>query len=378
MYKVWEYKLKPNVLQAKWFDDMLWHTKCLYNVALEERIKFYKDTGKSLNLFVQDKGYNKQTWPQLPAVLVDTTLARLDNSYQNFFRRVKNGEKAGFPRFKSIRRWNSFSFRDYSSGKIYGNRWHVSRMMSVKIILHRPWEGTPKFTRLVKKADGYYVQLTTEQPDVPEKPLTEKSRCVGLDVGIKNFVADSDGKTVSNPAFLKSSLKKLAYAQRLLSKGQKGGKRRKKKAHKVAVIHKKITDQRMDFLHKTAKKYADGYDAVFVENLNIKGMSKMRTLSRSISDASWSKFFSVLQDKLKKLGKTYGEVPPHYTSQKCSSCGEMVQKSLSVRTHICPHCGYMDDRDVNAARNILRLGLVRAFGEEKALAFSCDPRSPRL
>jgi len=256
-----------------------------------------------------------------------------------------------------------------------GATWNPTRNISVKVILHRPWEGTPKFTRLVKKADGYYVQLTTELPDVPVKKLTDKSNFVGLDVGLKVFVTDSTGASVPNPRYLKRCLHGLAKAQRKQSKAKKGSRRRHKLNLGIAKIHKKTADRRKDFIHKTAKVYADRYDAVCVEKLQVKNMMSMRSLSRSIGDAAWSMFFSVLQDKVQSLGKTYIEVPPHYTSQKCSGCSEIVQKSLSVRTHVCPFCGYIGDRDHNAARNILKIGLVQSFGEKRAMVLFSDPRS---
>lgn len=368
--QTFEYKLKPNKTQVKELDRLLWETKCLYNSALKQLIDNYKKTGKHLNRFTHDRMWNKQTCPQLPAVLVDTTIDRLHKSFANFFRRAKTGEKPGFPRFKSIQRWKSFSFRDWKSGgRIVNDRWHINPKTKVKIILHRPFEGEPKFTRLVKRADGYYVQVVCETREVKEKKL-DKSKAVGLDLGLRYFVADSNGNKIKAPKFFRKSEYKLAKQQRFLAKKKKGSANRKRARKLVAKTHLTISRQRKDFLHKLAFKYAKENDLVCMENLNVMGMVKNRHLSLSISDAGWSTFQSLLSYKLQKLGKRLVLVNPQYTSQICSSCGAIVKKSLSQRTHYCSACLYVEDRDINASLNILKLGIggEHSFGEDTAIA----------
>lgn len=362
--QTFEYKLKPNKTQAKELDRLLLETKNLYNQALEQLISHYKETGKHLNRFTHDRMWNKQTCPQLPAVLVDTTIDRLHKSFANFFRRIKAGQKAGFPRFKSINRWSSFSFRDYKSGgRLVGDRWHLNPRNKIKVFLHRPLIGNPKFTRLVKRADGYYVQVVCETPETPQKEL-DKNKSIGLDLGLRYFVADSNGEKVKAPQFFRKTEYKLAKQQRQLSKKKKGGVNRGKARKLVAKTHLKIARQRKDFIHKLAFKYANNYDYVCMENLAVLGMAKNKYLSKSIYDAGWGLFQNLLSEKLQKLGKGLVLVNPRYTSQICSQCGAVVKKSLSQRTHYCPECLYVEDRDTNAAKVIKNLGMVTPFGED--------------
>jgi len=365
MNKTYEYKLKPNKEQTKLLETLLWETKCLYNNALQELIEHYKTNGKHLNRFTQDRRYNKQTYPKIPAQLVDTTLDRLHRSFANFFRGLKQGKKIGFPRFQSYKRWSSFAFRDYNQGKIKDSKWYISKTNGIKVIQHREFLGTPKLTRLVKRADGYYVQVTCEIEPIKIKKTNKQ---VGLDLGLKYFVADSDGNKVEAPKFFRKVQYKLARNQRRLDKKKKGGKNRNKARQIVAKNHLTIQRQRKDWLHRLSYKYANENDVVVVENLNISGMVKNRHLALSISDASWATFLSMLEYKLQTLSRTLIKVNPAYTSQVCSECGAIVQKSLSQRTHYCPECLYVDDRDINAGKNILKMGQVLSLGEDTAIA----------
>jgi len=363
--KTYEYKLKPNKEQSKELDRLLWETKCLYNTALEQLINHYKETKKHLNRYTHDRMWNKETCPQLPAVLVDTTILRLHQSFDNFFRGIKQGKKIGFPRFQSYKRWSSFSFRDYKSGgRVVNSRFHLNPKNKIKVILHRPIIGTAKYTRVVRRADGYYIQVICETEIIKSKKTNKQ---IGLDLGLKYFVADSDGNKVHAPKFFRKSQYKLARNQRQLSKKKKGGKNRNKARGIVAKNHLKIQRQRKDWLHKLSYKYADENDVVAVENLNVSGMVRNHHLALSISDASWSAFINMLEYKLQTLSRVLVKVNPAYTSQKCSNCGVIVKKSLSQRTHYCPECLYTECRDVNAAKNIIKLGLVQAFGEDSPL-----------
>lgn len=364
--RTYEYKLKPNNTQKKELDRLLLETKNLYNNGLEQLINHYKETGKHLNRYSHDRMWNKETCPQLPAVLVDTTIVRLHQSFANFFRGISNGKRIGFPRFKSYKRWSSFSFRDYKSGgRVVDDRFHLNPKNKIKVILHRPITGTPKYTRVVKRADGYYVQVICETEIVKVKNTGKQ---VGLDLGLKYFVADSDGNKVEAPKFFRKAQYKLAHVQRLLSKKNKGGKNRSKARQIVAKNHLKIQRQRKDWLHKLSYKYANENDVVVVENLNVSGMVKNHHLALSISDASWNTFINMLEYKLETLSRVLVKVNPAYTSQICSNCGAIVKKSLSQRTHYCPECLFMGCRDVNAAKVIKKLGLVQPFGEDTAIA----------
>lgn len=372
--RTYDFKLKPNKEQSKYLNSLLSETKCLYNNALQELIEHYKTTNKYLNRFSQDKNYNKKTYPNIPSQFVDTTLDRLHRSFANFFRGLRQGKKIGFPRFQSYKRWSSFAFRDYTQGKIKEGKWYISKTNGIKVIQHRDIEGKPILTRLVKRADGYYVQIVCET-EVTKTKKTNKQ--VGLDLGLKYFVADSDGNKVNAPKFFRKSEYKLIKAQRILSKRKKGSERRNKARQIVAKNHLKIQRQRKDWLHKLSYKYANENDVVVVENLNVSGMIRNKHLALSISDASWQTFVSMLEYKLQTLSRILVKVNPAYTSQMCSECGAIVKKSLSQRTHYCPECLYVDDRDVNAGKNILRIGLVQSFGENTSIEGSTNREATR-
>jgi len=353
--KTYEYRLRPTKHQEQKLHAMLWLTKNLYNTGLEELVEHYKKTGKHLNRFSHDKLHNKKTDPDLPAVLVDTTVARLHASFANFFRGIKTGKKVGFPRFRSIHRWNSVEFRD-AGNYIEWSHFHSGKAFAgnIKIIKHRGMEGIFKHARIIKRPSGWYLQCVCDVP-VPTKKRGES--VIGLDFGLKSLVADSNGTITENDKTLQSQLKKLRRAQRKVSRRVKGSHRRKKAVHDLARLYERIHQRRKDYLHKVSRTITDTFGTIFLEDLQITNMVKNHHLALSISDASWGMLRQFLTYKAEYAGGQVIAVAPHYTSQQCSNCGEMVDKSLSVRTHLCSSCGYCDDRDVNAAKNILRLGL---------------------
>jgi putative transposase len=215
-------------------------------------------------------------------------------------------------------------------------------------------EGVLKFCRIVRRPSGWYLQCVCD--DILDKKLPVNTNAIGLDVGIKSLVTDSNGGVTENPKFLNKSLRKLRVAQRRITRRKKGSNRRKKACRIAARIHERIHNQRQDYLHKVSRSYVNNYGTIVVEDLNIGGMVQNHCLARSIHDASWNILVGLISYKAEEAGRRLVKINPAYTSQKCSECGNMVMKSLSVRTHTCPHCGYTDDRDVNAAKNILRLG----------------------
>ena len=204
--------------------------------------------------------------------------------------------------------------------------------------------------RIVKRASGWYFQCCVEVKE--KKPIKKAKKVVGIDLGIKNFIVDSDKKQVDPPRFFNKLLKEIANKQRSLDKKKKGSKRRQKAIQILTRTHEKIGNQRTDFLHKVSRGYADKYALVAVEKLDVKGMMDSY-FSRYIQDSAWDKFTQLLSYKLKMLGKVYVEVNPSYTTQECNKCGKIVKKSLSIRTHICD-CGFVVDRDYNAALNIIK------------------------
>lgn len=338
----------------------------MYNACLEELITHYQETGKHMHLYEQDKHHGKQAHPDLPAVVVDTTLKRLHRSFTNFFRGLKEGRTFGFPRFKNATSWNTIQFRDAKNCLDNGYFKAPLQMGGrLRVIVHRPLQGTFKFARLVLRPSGWYLQCVCETE--PE-PLPKKENAVGLDMGIRYLVADSNGQVIDNPKHAKSSAKKLAHAQRKLAKCQKGSHRRKKAKQTVARTHERMTNQRKDTLHQASHHYVKHYQTIVIEDLKPASMVRNQCLAFAIADASWGMLRQYLESKAEHAGRKVIAVAPHYTSQKCSQCGEYVQKSLSVRTHVCPHCGYIADRDVNAARNILQRGLQVLARTEPSLS----------
>ncbi|MFI5273328.1 MAG: RNA-guided endonuclease InsQ/TnpB family protein [Ktedonobacterales bacterium] len=254
----------------------------------------------------------------------------------------------------------------------------------LKIKLHRPLEGAPVTAYLLLRADGHWYALivceTAPQASCGAACPAPDVECVhpaiGLDVGLKVFLADSEGGVVENPRHYHRGQKRLAHGQRTVCRRKKGSQRRRKASREVACMHLKISRQRRDFHFKTAKHYAERYGRLCVEDLNIRGMVQNHHLAKSLHDASWSAFLDLLTDKAERAGHVVVRVPARFTTQKCSRCGEYVQKSLSVRTHLYPSCGLVEDRDVNAAKNILQAGAppsgTGADGRPDEL------RSPRL
>jgi len=291
-------------------------------------------------------------------------------------KKVKPGKK-GFPRFKRDRTHGSVEYKTtgwklsedrraitFSDGfeagsfKLWGTRdLHFYQLKQIKRV------------RVVRRADGYYVQFCLDVERIEKREPTGKT--IGLDVGLTHFYTDSNGQTVDNPRHLRKSEKSLKRLQRRLSHTEKGSKNRAKARNRLSRKHLKVSRQRKDFAVKLARCVVQSNDLVAYEDLMVRNMVKNSKLSKSISDAAWSNFRSWLEYFGKVLGVVTVAVPPHYTSANCSNCREVVKKSLSQRTHRCPHCGHVQDRDWNAAINILELGL-RTVGHTGTLNVSGD------
>ncbi len=214
-----------------------------------------------------------------------------------------------------------------------------------------------KRVRVVKKVDGYYGQFSLDATRRVAVEATENA--IGIDVGITHFYTDSDGLTVENPRHLRRSERSLKRLQRRVSSKVKGSKNRRKARERLGRKHLKVGRQRKDFAVKTARALVMSHDVIAYENLAVANMVRNRRLSKSISDAGWRAFVSWLDYLAHVYGKVVVAVPPQYTSQDCAGCGERVKKALSERTHVCPRCTAVLNRDHNAARNILALGLCR-------------------
>lgn len=278
----------------------------------------------------------------------------------------KTPGKKGYPKFKKEQTNASVEYKT-SGWSVSKDRRFITFTDGFKAGTFKMW-GTRdlhfyqvkqlKRVRVVRRADGYYVQFCVDQQRLEKRKPTLKT--VGIDVGLNHFYTDSDGQTVANPRHLRKSEKSLKRLQRRFSKTKKGSKNRAKFRNKLARKHLKVSRQRKDFVVKTARCVVMSNDLVAYEDLKVRNMVRNRHLAKSISDAAWTQFRSWVEYFGKVFGVVSVAVPPHYTSQNCSNCGKVVKKTLSTRTHTCPHCGHTQDRDWNAARNILEKALRTA------------------
>jgi putative transposase len=341
-------KLYPNKQQEKELSELFYNARKLYNEMLEVKINAYKNEKKTISRFDLQKLF-KAEYKQLPATVKQMMAYRVNTAYDKFFRKLGK-----FPRFKSENRFRSIELRQYGTDyQIVNCKLKIWKQIgSIKMKGFRPTDNF-LMGRIVKRASGWYFQYGT---DIKEQKTIKKIKsAIGIDVGLKSFLVDSKGNEEKPPKFFRKSEYKVRKQQRKVSKAMKGGNRRKKKIQLLAKTHEHVSNQRKDWLHKLSKKYADKYDMVAVEKLNISGMIRSHHFAKSIQDSGWNIFSDMLSYKLEMLGKIFIEVNPRYTSQKCSGCGEFVSKSLSVRTHICPYCNLIIGRDENAAINILKL-----------------------
>ena len=277
-------------------------------------------------------------------------------------KKAKPGKK-GFPRFKKHETHGSVEYKT-CGWKLSEDRRNITFSDGFKAGTFKLWGSRDlhfyqlnqiKRVRVVRRADGYYVQFCIDAERSEKREPT--GRTIGLDVGLTHFYTDSDGNTVENPRHLRKSQRSLKKLNRRLSKTQKGSKNRATARNCLSRKHLKVSRRRKDFAVKLARCVVQSNDLVAYEDLSVRNMVKNRKLSKSISDAAWTAFRNWVEYFGKVFGVATVAVAPHYTSQNCSSCGKVAKKSLSERTHICPHCGFVLDRDWNAARNILELGL---------------------
>jgi len=362
MKKTYKYRIYANREVLGKADDWLFLCRSLYNTALEQRITIYRQNKDSISCYSQINQLPelKAGFPEYREVgsqVLQEVLERLDKAYQNFFRRVRNGDgKVGFPRFKGKDRYDSFTLKQ-TGWKLEGKYLSIRNIGRFKLRLSRQIAGDIKTVTIHREATGkWYVCFSCA--NVPERVLEKSTNSIGIDVGIKSFLVDSEGNKVDNPAYFRQSEKLLRRRQRRLCRRVKGSNRRSKARLLVAKAHEKIKSQRNDFLHKVANQYIAQYGVIFIEDLNIKGMVKNHHLSKSIADSSWSKFFELLSWKAEEAGRTLTRIPRFEPSSKtCSDCGA-INKALTLndRQWVCQSCGVLHDRDYNAAKNINRVG----------------------
>ena len=368
--KTYEYRAYPTVKQANKLVAWLEILRNLYNQALAWRKQTYEQTSQSVKKSIQEKALTSfrqesDTVASLHIDVLQDTIDRLDKAYQAFFRRRKNGDKPGFPRFKGAGRYRSMTFKHLAKQLVRAIGKRTARVVvpkigHVKIHYHRPLpDGKIKTLTVRRKASGWYVCIVVEIADPVEIPV---ETTIGIDVGLKSFLTTSDGDKVANPRHFHRSEKDLGKSQRILSRRATGSVRYEKQRAHVARMHEHISNQRRDFQGKITHWLFSQCEEVAVEDLKIKNMVKNKHLSKSISDAGWGHFRLRLQSKAARSAKresrqvgtglTLTQVAPKHTSQKCSGCDSVVPKSLSERVHDCPHCRLVLDRDYNATINI--------------------------
>ena len=323
-------------------------------------LPYIPDGELSKRVITEAKKTPERAWlGEVSAVVLQQALADLNTAYRNFFASVtgkRKGPKVGPPRFKSKKdnrqtirfTRNGFSIRP--NGRLY-----VAKVGEIEVRWSRALPAEPSSVTVVKDAAGrYFASFVVE---VPGEPLPETTGEVGIDLGLTHFAVLSDGRKISNPRFLRRAERRLRKAQKALSRKQKGSKNRAKARARVAKLHAKVADARRDWAHKLSTAIIRENQAVFVEDLNVKGLGRTR-LAKSVHDAGWGQFVAMLEYKAARYGRTFARINRFApTSQVCSACGALDgPKPLNIRQWTCKECGVVHDRDVNAAINILAAG----------------------
>ena len=391
--KSYKYRLYPNKAQAEKLQWILDRCRELYNAARDERKEAWKYAGKSIKCFDQINDLTeirdkiRPEYKEICRTILTDVLRRVDKAYQNFFRRVKHGEKPGYPRWQGYNRYDSFTYQLLAGSKVTyptqpkskRGKVTLSKLGTIKICLHRKMEGTIKTITVKREGEHWYCIFACEV----EQDLVYHSseEAIGVDLGLLHFATLSTGETIENPRHYRKAEANLKRLQQALSRKKKKnekagckGNRRKKALKAVSKAHRKVRNQRQDFLHKASRKLVKTYQTIVFEDLQTANLSKRPKvkqnedgkylpngasakagLNKSIHDAGWSQFVTYCSYKAAWAGGKIVQVNPKYTSQICSGCGLVVKKELSERWHSC-ECGTELDRDHNAALNILRLG----------------------
>lgn len=363
-YRIFKYRLYPTRQQSEGLTFQLEEARSLYNAALQERRDAWKMQGKHVSYVkqaaqlkdIRDGGYLQlANYGSAQAIL-----RRVNDNVEKFFRAIKRGEKAGYPRFKSAARFSSFSFPVFGDGCQFTDvgRLRIQGVGPIKIKLHRPIAG--QIRQLILKRDNgkWYACFIIL---VEGKICIARPDAVGVDLGLHSFVALSTGELVDNPHNWRVGHARLRRSERRVARRNKASFGRRKALVFFRNAHARTKNRRIDFQHKLSRRLADSYSVIAVEDLGIIPLARGK-LALGIADAAWGSFLEKLAYKVEETGGVLVRVNPRGTSQVCSQCltPPDVRKTINDRVHHCSHCGLTLDRDVNAARNILRLGLSLA------------------
>jgi putative transposase len=387
----YKYRVYPTVEQANALDRALRLQRELYNAALEERRGAWRLERRSVNYVQQCRTLTqlREVRPEVldfGVIVCRGTLQRLDLAYRDFYRRCKQGEKPGYPRFKARGRFDSLQWEDTSGWKLKtdARRLHLRGIGHVKVKLHRELRGTPK--AITVKREGRHWFVSVRCVDIEPTPLETTGREVGIDLGVVNLVATSDGELVFAGRFGRDAQAALAKAQRDLKLKKKGSNRRRHAVERVAQHHRKVRNQRRDLAHKVSRRLVNDYDFIVLEDLKVanmvsrpkprpcsdgtfepNGATAKSGLNRSIQDAGWAQLTRMLVYKAADAGRELRVVPPHFTSQRCSRCEHVDEASRrSQAVFRCTACGYQAHADVNAACNVLWAGRAQRTASARA------------
>jgi len=359
--RAYKFRVSPDEKRRERIDNALILSQQLYNKLLEKTINARKANPNSkisqraINLYMREiLKEDKRFYDLYSHVRVDIR-NRMLKAYQNFFRRCKANKsgKRGFPRFKSRDKYSSIMhIENNGSFSIEKDRLRVSKIGTMPIIQHRQMEGKIKTLTIKKEAGKYYAIFTAIKETEP--PRIKDTNPVGIDVGLMTFAALSDGSKITKPNFRKNTEKHIARWQRIVARRKRGSRRRQLAKDRLNREYGIANNQTNDYLHKVTDRLVNsGYTSFAVEKLQIQNMVKNSRLSKSINYASWNRFFQLLSYKAESAGLGVAEVDPKNTSKTCSVCGNIQTMPLSKRIYICEGCGMQEDRDINAARNIL-------------------------
>lgn len=362
-----KYRLFPTAAQRTALQAQLDACRWVYNKTLEVRRAAWQDEQRSLTrydthkLLTQWKREPETEWLQQGhAQAMQEAQKRVDLAFRAFFQRVKeqNG-KAGYPRFKSHRRYDSFTYpQEKGNWRFLDNgRVRLSKIGDVRIRLHRPLRGECKTLTVRRDALGnWYACFSCV---VEPTPLPPTDRVAGVDLGLTTFAVLSNGERIPRQRWMKRDEKDLKRLQRRVSRLDKGTPERRKAVRALQHAHQRIANRRRDFAHQWSRRLVNEYQFLAFEKLDIADMQQdnFKSINRGIADVAWAQFVQFTAYKAEGAGRGFAQVDPRNTTQLCSGCGEIVRKDLSVRTHDCPHCGLVMDRDQNAALNILSRGL---------------------
>lgn len=363
MLRNYKYRIYPSRKQAQSLRRVFEMHRRLYNAALEHRIFAWRDHKQTVNSYVQGlelKEIRRQdddfAWCNHNAL--KRTLRRLDKAYQAFFRRIKNGsEKSGFPKFKSRRNFNSIEYTYDNGLRLVDGRIYIQEVGPVRMFQHRAIPEGAKIKAATVKHEGanrWYVVFALEMQDTNASFRSVPQ--AGIDMGLEYFCALSTGELVENPRWFREVEKKLGVLQKRRARCEKGSKRYRILSRQISSLYYRTANKRHDFHNQLSTRLVQEFGLIAVEDLNIRGLAKSH-VSKSITDAGWAQFLSMLEYKSEEHGAKFIKVNARNTSQICAGCGCIVKKDLSVREHNCPECGYATHRDVNAAQIILMRGL---------------------